>query len=624
MPMTVGAPLLLALFAVAAAPWVLVLRARYGHLIAIPATAGGAVLALLAVFVISHLLRANYMLVAGIGSVLAAGIGAYLATRTPNVLRRPSRYSVALWCPALLGGLVWIGTVVAAQFLPGASRFGWAMNGDALNNLYYASVISHDHGIALGAAENPVPLPAALIAVASGAGSPSSPGASAALEHELSAFTLVWVILLALTCLGIGVVIASLIPRTSLHSVALVSGLSSLLPLTWFVAGLTIQWGYFNVSVLLPILLGAWLIYLGSDRHPVAALAALLVLSTVILAVWTPLVLLIAALGTALVIRRRESFRRLRGAPLAGVIVGFALALAFIGVATIPTLASQAIALAASGSGYLGFPNLWWPVPLILVLVVVTLLLARRRTSAPVVSGGSAVIVGAALATGLVLAFAGSNGFDAYYPKKLAWILIVLFGAIALSFVFAAITGRVRNSLLAVIVVLALFAATVLPPGTWPELLQRQPIARITGDYVRHEGESTVREIFALANSAHPTILWQSGDPDEPIINEWLLLTHGGLVHGNKKLIATIGGEYFFYRGSGRYVDPNVATLCQTLRQLPGTPTVITSERTLSSRLTSECPTVSARVVVTESLRGSRPSRVGENWQTDGIEGPFY
>jgi hypothetical protein len=623
MPLTIGAPLLLALFAVAAAPWLLVLRARYGQLIAIPATAGGAVLALLAGLVVSHLVHANYMLIIVVGSVLAAGIGAYLATRTSQVLRRPGRYAIALWCPALLGGLVWIGTVVAAQFLPGASRFGWAMNGDALNNLYYASVISHDHGIALGAAENPVPLPAALIAVASGSGSPSSPGAGAALEHELSALTLVWVILLALTCLGIGVAIAALIPRTSLHSVALVSGLGSLLPLTWFVAGLTIQWGYFNVSVLFPILLGAWLAYLGSDRHPVAALATLLALSTVMLAVWTPLVLLIAALGVALVVRHRETFRRLRGVPLAGVIVGFALALAFIGVATIPTLASQAIALTASGSGYLGFPNLWWPVPLILVLLVATLILARRRAVLPVVSAAIAVIVGGALATGLVLAFAGSNGFDAYYPKKLAWILIVLFGAIALSFVFAAIAGRVRNSLLGLTVVLALFAATVLPPGTWPELLQRQPVARISGDYVRHEGEKTVREILTLVSSTHPTILWRSGDPDEPIINEWLLLTHGGLVHGNKKLIATVGGAYFFYRGSGRYADPPVAQLCKTLRLLPGTPTVITAESALSARLASECPTVSARVVETGSLRGPRPSQVGENWQTDGIEGPF-
>jgi hypothetical protein len=432
-------------------------------------------------------------------------------------------------------------------------------------------------------------------------------------------------LLLALTCLGVGVVLASLIAPRFTASVATVSALGSLLPLTWLVSGLTIQWGYFNINVLLPLLLAAWLCYLGSRRDPVAAVTCLIGLAILMLGVWTPLALPIAALGITIVLRYRSLFRSLRGWRLAVPTVALALALAFVGAVTIPTLLSQSDSLTASGAGFFGFPNLWWPIPIVLVLAVVAVLGIRRSSPLPVTAGLVAVAIGSALAAGVLLYFARVNSdvFSAYYPKKLAWILLIVLGALMLSFVFGILGGRVRISLLAIIGAAALLVGVILPPGTWPEVLQRQPVVRIPADFVRHEGETTVANILTFTSGRHGTILWQTGNPDEPIINEWLLLAHGGLVHGNKKLIKLIGDAYFLYRGSGRYVDPGTGTLCTVLPLMHGRPVVITANRALGAQLEAACPGTGARVIINTTLGGPLPPRTGENWQTDGIEGPL-
>ena len=629
MPMSLAAPLLLALFLASAFPWLLILRARFGHLLAIPATAGGALLLFIAVLSISHLLRANYIAALVVSSVLFGALGTVLALRTRRVFRRPGRYAVAVWCPPLLGAVIWIGTVLAAQVLPGTSRFGWVMNGDALNNLYFANVIIRNNGIALGISPSPVPLPAALIATALGAGTPSSASASAALSHELAAFTLVWVVLLAVLCVAVGVVIASLIPPALIRTVAVVGALGSLLPLTWFVAGLTIQWGYFNVDVVVPIALGAWLVYLGSDKHPFAALVCLIGFAILAFTAWTPVAILIVALGIVLVIRRIREFRAISPryliAMILTVLIGAIFMFQLLDLSFANVFATNGD-LSHSGSGYMGFVNLWWSVPIVTALVIVSTVLVRGRTSLPTTSAAIGILVGGAVTTSLLLYLAsGGPGelFSAYYPKKFAWILLVILGAIVVSFLVGAFAGRVRPSLLAMVVVLAVVAAAILPPGTWPEMLQRQPVVRIAGDYVRHDGETTVRDILKLTTAKHPTILWQSGDPDEPIINEWLLLSHGGLASGNQKLLKLIGTPYFLYRASGRYTDPGVLTLCKILPLLHGTPVVVTSNAAVPAQLRSSCPGTPATVVVTSSLKGPRPAKTGENWQTDGIEGPF-
>ena len=626
MPMVVGAPLLLLLFAASALPWLLVFRARFGQLIAVPATAGGALFLLLAVLTISHILGTNYMVALIVTSVIVGALGVLVAARTPNTLGRPGRYAIALWCPAFLGALVWIATGIASQILPGASRFGWVMNGDALNNLGFADVLVRDNGITLDQSTYSVPLSIALLATGLGSGSPSSGEARSVLELHLTAFSMVWVLLLAVLCVAVGVVCASLIPRHLVRTVATISALGSLLPLTWFVTGLGVQWGYFNVDVVLPIVLAAWLVYLNSEQHPFVALICLVGFAILALAAWTPVAFLIVALGVVLAIRHVGQFRRLRTRYLALLIAAILITLVFVfGFVNFPAVFSPNGELNATGAGYSGFVNLWWVVPILSGVLVLTTIAVRRRTLLPTTSGALSLLVGGGLTTALLVYLASGSGelFDAYYPKKFAWILLVLFGVVVLSFLLGSFADRVRPGVLAGIVVLALFAAVILPPGTWPEVVQRQPVVRVLGDYVRHEGESTVREILKLTTAKHPTVLWQSGDPDEPILNEWLLLSHGGLANGDPKLITEVGTPYFLYRASGRYTDPGVTGLCRILARLRPKTVVITANPAVESQLRSSCPETPATVIVTTRLVGPLPTKTGENWQNDGIEGPL-
>jgi hypothetical protein len=243
----------------------------------------------------------------------------------------------------------------------------------------------------------------------------------------------------------------------------------------------------------------------------------------------------------------------------------------------------------------------------------------------PTTSGVISLVIGAALVETLLVYLASGDGelFNAYYPKKFAWILLAILGVILVSFLVGTFAGRVRSSLIAVVMIATLFVATITPAGTWAEVVQRQPVVRIAGDFVRHDGEATVNEILKLTSSTHATVLWQSGDPDEPIINEWLLLSHGGLANGNPKLIALVGTPYFLYRASGRYEDSGIATLCRILSLLPGHAVVLTASSAVSGQLRSRCPDLHATVVVTTSLKGPIPATTGENWLNDGIEGPY-
>jgi len=620
--MSVALPLLALLFAVSAFPWLLVLRARFGHLLAIPATAGGALLLLLVVLLVSRAVNANYVAALAIVSGITGAIGGALAARTPGVFRRPGRYAVALWCPALLGALVWGLTATMAQVVPGASRFGWVMNGDGLNNLWFASVIERTNGLALGADENPVPLPASLISVVLGTGTSESTSAAALLSHQLTALLVTWVVLLAATCVSMGVVIASAIERRRTGAVALASALGSLLPLTWFVSGLTVQWGYFNANVLLPVMLASWLVYLTSQRHPVAAFICLTVLATLTLATWTPAVLLPGALGLVVLIRHRSTFRTLPRSRAIATFLGIAQLVAWVGVVAIPSFLSQGSSLEIPG---VGFPPTWWGLLAAVALLVGALVLLRGLSALPITSGAIAILAAAAVASAALLFFARDQPdlFGAYYPKKLAWILLVLLGTIALSFAVAVIAQRVRvrpRTVIAAVMCLGLLAAAALPIGGWPETVQRQPVVRILGDYVRHGGETTVTDILKLTNAKHPNILWQSGNPDEPVVNEYLLAAHGGFVHGDSTLITLVASPYFIYRATGKYDDSDVMTLCSMIRRVHPMPTVRTASTTLARRLHAACPTAKATVLVDTSLRGPRPATTGATWQMDGIE----
>ncbi|MHC5795178.1 hypothetical protein ACVXZ4_03390 [Lacisediminihabitans sp. FW035] len=587
--------------ALGSVPWLLALSKRFGLLIAVPGTAAAAILLALAMLVVGRAASFDIVVTQVVGAALFAVAGLLLLRRTPGAVRLPGRYALALWISPLLGALGWIGTLVAAQFVPGAARLSWAMNGDGFNNIFYGDVIVSANGLALGQSENPVPLPASLLALTMAPGR-SAVAAQNLLGHDLAAFTVVWTLILAATCILTGAAVASAIPKRSLRTVAVTSALGSLLPLTWFVAGLPVQWGYFNANVVLPILLATWLAFLASRRFPIAALVVITGLTTLVLATWAPLVLVPGALGIVILRRDWGRIRSLSGVAALIFLLGAAQVLAWVGIVTVPTFLAQGDALEIPGHG---FPSSWPAIPVLLVALVALAAMVRKRTALPVLPGGIAITCAAIAATGMLIYLDHGQGdpWTAYYPTKLAWILSVFLLIVALSLGLAvfAVRGSRRRIVLAgisTVTVAVLLACAAIPLDGLSETVVRQPMTRILSGSIWHTGDRAVEKILRLSDPRAAGILWQSGDPDEAMIDFWVLVTRGGDLVGDPELRAIAFVAYREYRATGTFDDSDIAPLCSILERMKPTPTVQTVNPELESQLRDSCPAVSARVLV--------------------------
>ena len=593
--------LIFVVLALSGVPWLLALSKRFGLLLAVPGTAAAVILLAMAALLVSRAAQLDIVLSQIAGGLLFFVAGILVLLRTPGALRRPGRHAVALWISPMLGALGWIGTVVAAQFVPGAARLSWVMNGDGFNNLYYGNVILSARGLAIGQAENPVPLPASLIALAMSPGRPTIAD-RALLAHDLESFTIVWTVILAATCILIGAVVATAIPKHYPHAVAFASALGSLLPLTWYVAGLPAQWGYFNANVVLPILLATWLAFLASRRFPVTALVVLSGLTTLVLATWAPLVLVPGALGIVILVKHWKLIRLLQGSAALMLVLGASQVIAWVGTVTVPTFLSQGGALEIPGHG---FPSAWPAVPVLLFALVALSFFVRRSTSLPVVPGVIAIACSTIAAAGMLLFLDGgqSNPWSAYYPTKFAWIISVFLVVIVLSLAVATVVALApgRGTSVAGIAIATgavLLACAAIPIDSWSETVVRQPMTRILSGSIWHTGDRAANKILSLSDPRAPGILWQTGDPDEAMIDFWVLVTRGGDLAGNIELRSIAFVAYREYRANGSFDDSDVGPLCQIVTLMKPTPTVHTANRSLEAEMRGTCPAVTARVLV--------------------------
>jgi len=533
----------------------------------------------------------------------------------------PSRHAIALWLTPIVGAVIWIGTYAVARIVPGASRVSWALNGDALNNLVEARLILTGHGLAIGSSGNPVPLPASLLAFALAPGRSAIPTADLALR-EFATFALVWMLLIAATCLLTGAVVGSMMPSGRPGLVALASGSGSLLPLTWYVTGLPVQWSYLNANVAIPLALGAWLVFLGARRRPLVAFFVLTGFITLTLATWSPLVVIPVSLAIVILVRERARFRMLSGVSAVAFALSFAQCIAWLGLITAPTFGSQNDQL---GNPSNGFPSVWPAAVATLVVLLACAALLRRRQHGPEFAGVIALAAAALAATGTLVYFAArqTDPWGAYYPKKLAWMLSVIVGVIALSFLLRLLVERVRPGRAVVVLVstvgVTLAIAAGLPAGSWPETLVRQPTVRILAGAVWHTGDAAVAEIARLSKPGHPGLLWQSDDPDEAFINSHAPVVDTGYIAGEPQLNRLTFGINATYRTTGTYDNSNIGTLCKFVRLMHPTPTVYTANPKLESQLRSACPSSRPRFVVKPNAKPYVAKPTGPHWATDGL-----
>lgn len=581
--------------------WAIVLGARFGHLIAVPATFAAGGILLLGALVVSRIVRVEPFIGVAVVTVVA-GVTAVVLWRRAG-FPRPSRRSLLVWLPPLAGAVVWVGVVLAARLVPGASVLSWAMNGDTFNNLYYAHAILDGGGLALGGFENPVPFPAVLIATIIGPGR-AALCSDVLLQHDLTGFSLAWAILLGLSGLAIGATLASAVPRHRPKLTIAVGVLGSLTATTWFVGGLPVQWGYFNVHVAIPVVLAAWLLFLASRRRPLPALMALLAVLTLAMATWTPLAAFPAAFIVLIAWRQRAVVRSLHGRRAIAMLLAVATPVFWVVLVVLPTYLQQSTALEAPGHGY---PSTWWMLAALAIALVLVVVLGRRHTDRTVDLGLLAILLCSAVVVLALVAIAAGDPepWAGYYPTKLCWLLVIILGTIVLSRVLHRVS-RQRPSRRTAIVTVALTAAAsliaaVLPLGGPADVVVRQPAVRILSGSIWHTGDRAADQIIALSRPGRLGILWKSGDPDEAMIDFWVLVSNGGDLAGDPYLRDIAFTAYRAYRATGTWHNDQIADLCTIVTGLKEPVMVRTRDAALPDALASACPATDDRVSVIET-----------------------
>jgi len=514
--------------------------------------------------------------------VLSAAIGllgSFAVLRAIAGVRVPARLAtVAALAPAL-GAVVWVGVQVVARVRDATSALSWAMGGDAANNVLFARTILDDHGFRFGGSQNPVPLPPGLLAIgmATGRGSVAS---GHLLRHDIDAFTVVWSGIIVALCILFGVVATMWIEASRPVVRAVVGAGASLLPLTWWIAGYPVDYGFLNAHVAMLIVLGGCLLFGTLSKRPGILLGALSVCGTLLLAVWSPLVILPAILFVVVVVQHRTMLLRQPPLDLTIAIVGVLQLLAYGLTVTVPSLLAQGGALASAGGA---FPFPIWVFIAVSAAALITAVIAWRAIGSVASLGAAAVLATALVGYGALLfaARATPNPVLSYYPSKFAWLAAVFLFLIDLSLVVGFSTrwlGRVASTVASLVIIGALSLVLVrFAPSTQTGYVAQNPLVRIlVSGY--GTGDTTENEIFASADLNAPTLWWKSGDPFESTIDFWVLQMQAKNV---------ITGDALH---SAAYGINGLSGLCTVIDHIHVPLTIRTADPALAGQLSAMCP----------------------------------
>ncbi len=409
----------------------------------------------------------------------------------------------------------------------------WAMNNDAVWNLVTARQILEDGGVAAGR-PNASPLTAGLIAIVAAAGR-GSVAAADLLGHDVRRAAGLWLVMIYVGSVLAALVAAHATRRASATSRVVAPVIAAGVASSWYVVGFAVQFGFFNSSLAMIVLLAAWCAWLESRRAPLVAAAVLAAATIALLATWAPLATVSLALAAAVFARALPALAR---GPWVAWLPWF-LTVAAVGtyglLVTLADLHRDGEALAVDGGIHELPPR--HVVFVVAATVLVVLLHALCTRVADHAVGLGVVVVGAAVGVGFLVAQRLSAGvpFWGYYPVKAAWavcclllVILVSCGSAAASPAGGAEEGRTRGweraeSAVAGLAVGAFVGALVLQiPG--PGLRQQLPLVNILRGNGLAAGESDARTLFAIAEPGVPTIAAGLVDPGvDRFLNSWLL-----------------------------------------------------------------------------------------------------
>ncbi len=586
----VGLPSWVVLVA-ASVPWLFYAWRCWGAALAVTAIVVGNFWALLVLMMATSVMHLPMLPTILITYVVIGLGGVFLVSwLTPSSLGTSA--SRAVWLSALVGPAVWLASIGLSTVIPGAAKLLWVMSNDQANNLLFARQIIYGGGIAIGSNQNPVPLPTGFLALVMSSGR-ADVASSELLRHDIVAFVEVWTIVIALLCFFSGLLAAHItLAATDRRPIVVAVGAAgSVVPLSWFFTSYPVDYGFLSAHVALVIILACVVAAIASPARPRIAFGIQCMAATDLLAVWSPLVAIPAMLALVILLVHRRRFWPLRGAsiwfPAVGVVQ---LVLYGLGVA-LPSFLSLRAFLKAPGGVY-DFPH--WMLPIlacVAVLLAVASFWQRRRVVLFAVVGAA---VGALLGLGGLL-FLTRLAPDpwTYYPTKYAWIASTIFVIMIMGLLPAVAEPLFRRigariAAVGVVVVVAAGIVVMAPPSdemhTW-----RQPIVWILAGEVNGPGDEVAEKILAAADLEHPSIYWQSGDPNQLFINFWLLeVAANSMTDSNALRVASYGG----------YHENKISDLCSLMTTLGGNVAVHTASSSLQSKIDLTCPSLGARVII--------------------------
>lgn len=589
----VGAPAWI-IFGVVAVSWALALGARLGGSVGLMGTLLGSFWLVLAVLAGTAALGVPMVPVAAVAWTALGLAGCLLLNAQPPAAAEFRRWAVVA-LPALSGSAAWIGTLLVAQVIPGAARVSWVMAGDSANNVLFAREVVERNGIGFGVGENPVPLPAGMLGITMAGGRDAVDPADL-LRHDITAFAQVWGLTVALSCFVAGLVAALVVRRITDRTlaIALAGGGASLLPLSWFLTGYPFEFGFFTAQLALPLVLAAFLAFLASERRPALGLAVQMIAGSVVLAVWSPLVVMPAALGAIILVRGFRRILATRGIELAVLIVALVQLVAFGLFSVLPILVDSASFLTAGGGAF-AFRK--WIVVLLAGVVAVGALAAFRRISDPVVLGAAGMVLGSGAGLGALL-FASSRGSElwSYYPTKYLWLTCTVLVVLAVAMLAAVVARYLARTWMLVVGAVAIGGLAAgflaLTPQNGSGYAWMNPVERVArGEMFGSDGDRVADLIFQFSDPEQSHLLWQTDEAWGDAINFWVLHMWSRTMRDNFELKLA---------AYGLYDHEDVGELCRIVDLLGGGTIVHTSQSGLAEQVEAECPESGIRVVAWE------------------------
>ncbi len=422
---------------------------------------------------------------------------------------------------ALLPATLAIGGLVATIQFVGGRTVSWAMHNDAVWNTIATRLMVEDGGIDTASHSNPSPATSALMAAATSVGRLSVPSEQL-LQHDLVRQSQFWLLaMLTTSLLAALIVVPRLKPLGNVGSTVAIA-LVSFLPLSWFVAGNAMEFGFINGTIALALLLACWLAW---ERLRDSSWGALLVLSASIvalLAAWAPLAIIPVALVVASLVDLGSRWWAelgvggwIRLALVAAPVPAYAITI------TLPDLARESDALGGDGGIFPMRPE--YLALAFVGAVLASVALGVRDRNWRDAAGAVAIVLSSTLAIGyLVFQRLDADFVWGYYLAKFSWLvmimlLIVLAGTLA---TLISKVERLRLLLAAGAAALIIVVMALVPPTPKTAV----PLAAVVGQGQLAASESTMQLLFSLSDvSQKKLVSAYLGPSDDGFINNWLI-----------------------------------------------------------------------------------------------------